>query len=106
MDADRTGHAVLAEDAEVHAALRERWGKDVFAADGSVDRAAVARRVFSTGGGAEDDRRFLEELLHPRIQRRLNKLRDQYAAEGKPAVVLDAPVIDWKRILVLSNLIT
>ena len=29
LDADRTGHAVLAEDAEVREALRERWGNAV-----------------------------------------------------------------------------
>jgi dephospho-CoA kinase len=93
LDADRTGHAVLAEDVEVHYALRERWGDAVFTTDGSVDRAEVARRVFSTSGTAELDRRFLENLLHPRIRRRLNQLRDQYAAAGKLAVVLDAPVL-------------
>jgi dephospho-CoA kinase len=93
LDADRTGHAVLAEDRKVHEALRDRWGDAVFAADGSVDRARLARRVFATDGSAELDRRFLENLLHPRIRRRLNKLRDQYASEGKPAVVLDAPVL-------------
>ena len=31
LDGDRTGHAVLAEDAEVHQALRDRWGDAVFA---------------------------------------------------------------------------
>jgi dephospho-CoA kinase len=93
LDADRTGHAVLAEDAEVHQALHERWGDAVFAADGSVDRAAVARRVFADDDTAKADREFLEGLLHPRIRRRLEALRNQYAAENKPAVVLDAPVL-------------
>jgi dephospho-CoA kinase len=93
LDADRTGHAVLAEDSAVHRVIAERWGDAVFAADRSVDRSAIARRVFAGGDAAELDRRFLEGLLHHRIRRRLEKLRDQYAAEGKPAVVLDAPVL-------------
>jgi dephospho-CoA kinase len=93
LDADRTGHAVLAEDPAVQRAVHERWGDEVFAADGSVDRAAIARRVFAEGGTAELDRRFLEELLHKRIRRRLLDKKDQFAAEGKPAVVLDAPVL-------------
>jgi dephospho-CoA kinase len=93
LDGDRTGHAVLAEDAEVHQALRERWGETVFAADGSVNRAAIAKRVFAEGDAADLDRRFLESLLHPRIRQRLDRLRDQYRAEGKPAVVLDAPIL-------------
>jgi dephospho-CoA kinase len=93
LDADRTGHAVLAEDPEVQRELRKRWGDAVFAADGSVDRSAIARRVFASGGTAELDRRFLEELLHKRIRRRLLQKKDQFAAEGRPAVVLDAPVL-------------
>jgi dephospho-CoA kinase len=92
LDADRTGHAVLAEDADVHAALRQRWGNAVFA-DGQIDRSAVAKRVFAETEAGAADRKFLEDLLHPRIRRRLNKLRDQFAAEGKPAVVLDAPLL-------------
>jgi len=93
LDADRTGHAVLADDAEVHQSLRERWGEAAFSGDGSVERAAVARRVFADDDTAKADREFLEGLLHPRIRRRLEALRNQYAAENKPAVVLDAPVL-------------
>jgi dephospho-CoA kinase len=93
LDGDRTGHAVLAEDADVHQALRQRWGESVFSADSSVNRAAIAQRVFSKDSTAEPDRRFLENLLHPRIRQRLERLRDQYRAEGKSAVVLDAPIL-------------
>jgi dephospho-CoA kinase len=32
-------------------------------------------------------------LLHPRIRERLNRQRDEFAAAGKPAVVLDAPLL-------------
>jgi dephospho-CoA kinase len=99
LDADRTGHAVLADDAEVRAALRDRWGDSVFAADGGIDRAAVARRVFADGSQADGELRFLQRLLHPRIGRRLEEIARQFAKEGKPAVVLDAPLLleaGWK----------
>jgi dephospho-CoA kinase len=93
LDADRTGHAVLAEDSEVRAELKRHWGDSVVGKDGRIDRAAVAKRVFAESDAAVADRRYLEELLHPRIRRRLNELRDQYATEDKPAVVLDAPLL-------------
>jgi dephospho-CoA kinase len=93
LDADRTGHAVLAEDTEVREALRNRWGDEVFHPDGTVNRAAIARRVFDDDGTARADREFLEGLLHLRIRRRLKRLRGDFAAEGKPAVALDAPVL-------------
>jgi dephospho-CoA kinase len=93
LDADRTGHTVLAEDATVQRKLHERWGDAVFSPDGSVDRRAIAKRVFGSGDTAELDRRFLEDLLHHRIRRRLLRMKDQFAAEERPAVVLDAPVL-------------
>src|SRR5262249_40872561 len=87
------GHTVLAEDVEVQRELRRRWGDDIFAPDGTIDRQAVAARVFGASAEASANRKFLEDLLHPRIQQRLEKLRDQYEAESKPAAVLDAPLL-------------
>jgi dephospho-CoA kinase len=93
LDADQAGHAVLAEDEEVREVIRRWWGPAVFDADGSIDRRAVASRVFADGDRAAHDRQFLEELLHPRIRSRLERQREEFQAEGRPAVVLDAPLL-------------
>ena len=93
LDADQVGHVVLSEDADVHTALRARWGDSVFTPDGTPERRAIARHVFGSDARAAENRAFLENLLHPRIRRRLAALRDQFAAEGTPAVVLDAPLL-------------
>lgn len=93
LDADRTGHDVLAEDADVRDAVVNRWGDGILAADKSVDRTAIARRVFAQNEAGAADRKFLEELLHPRIGLRLDQKRNEAAAAGKPAVVLDAPLL-------------
>jgi dephospho-CoA kinase len=93
LDADKTGHLVLADDPDVRQAVLGRWGQSVLGPDGKVDRAAVAKKVFAKGDDATSDREFLENLLHPRIGRRLEQQRDQAAAAGKPAVVLDAPLL-------------
>lgn len=93
LDADRAGHDVLAEDDEVRHAIRRWWGPAVFNADGSVDRRAVASRVFANGDRGAYDRRFLEELLHPRIRSRLERERGELQSQGRPAVVLDAPLL-------------
>jgi dephospho-CoA kinase len=91
LDADRAGHEVLANDPDVRPELLSRWGPTVLADDGSVDRRAIAARVFADSAAA--DREFLEHLLHPRIRRRLDQQRKKFAAEGRPAVVLDAPLL-------------
>ena len=93
LDADRAGHEVLADDPEVRQAVVARWGPSVLAADGSIDRAAIAARVFAAGDQSAVERKFLELLLHPRIRRRLEEKTAQYAAQGCPAVVLDAPLL-------------
>src|SRR3972149_5482408 len=72
LDADRAGHEVLAHDGEVRQAVVDRWGPSVLAAEGSIDRAAVAACVFaadaeSASDRAATERKFLRSLLPPRI---------------------------------------
>ena len=93
LDADRAGHDVLETDAEVCQAIRQRWGHAVLTADGRVNRAALARRVFAAGDQAAEDREFLEGLLHPLIKVRLEAQAEKFMAEGRPAVVFDAPLL-------------
>ncbi|MEC8614274.1 MAG: dephospho-CoA kinase [Verrucomicrobiota bacterium] len=63
VDTDAVVRELLAADAEVQAQLLSRWGEAVFA-EGGVDHAALAKRVF----GHEDDLKWLEELLHPLVR--------------------------------------
>jgi dephospho-CoA kinase len=93
LDADRAGHEVLADDPDVCTAFVARWGPSILAADGSIDRTAVAARVFGDSDQATAERDFLESVLHPRIQVRLDAQRREFAAAGHPAVVLDAPLL-------------
>jgi dephospho-CoA kinase len=98
LDADRAGHAVLGEDADVRQALIDRWGDAILDPGGGINRSAVAERVFAKSDQAAIDRKFLEDLLHPRIRERLNRERDQAVATRGPAIVLDAPLLleaDW-----------
>jgi dephospho-CoA kinase len=48
----------------VRSALRERWAETVFRADGSVDRKAIAKRVFED----KTELDWLESLLHPSVR--------------------------------------
>ena len=78
VDSDAVVRELLATDDEVKAQLRSRWGEAVFA-DGAVDRAAVAKRVFSHEG----DLKWLEELLHPLVR------------ESWLASIAQAPNANW-----------
>ncbi len=92
LDADQATHAVL-EDPEVREALRQRWGGDVFRPEGAVDRERIAEIVFAERPKGGGERRFLENLVHPRVALRLDAERQAFAARKYRAVVLDAPLL-------------
>jgi dephospho-CoA kinase len=60
----------LYADADVLAAVAERWGPEV-APGGVVDRSAIARHAFA----APDERAWLEQLLWPLVGRRVAEWR-------------------------------
>ena len=91
LDGDQAGHAVLTEPA-VTEQLRSRWGDVVLNADGSTNRRAVAKIVFSPEGAA--DLKWLESISHPRIAAQFRRAIQAARDEGKvKAVVLDAALL-------------
>jgi dephospho-CoA kinase len=99
LDADRTGHDVINDEPDVREALRKRWGDSVFDTEGRVSRPAIARRVFGDGTKSDTELQWLQDLLHPRIGRRLQQIGQKMDADGIPAIVLDAPLLleaGWK----------
>lgn len=89
IDADRVGHEVL-ELAEVKAGLLERWGPETQKADGSANRRAIARIVFSD----RSELRKLESLVFPHIGRRIEELiAASRSDDAARFVVLDAAVM-------------
>ena len=92
-DADASVRASYADEG-VRAQLRQWWGGGVFAADGSVDRRAVADRVFGTGPAAVADRHRLEGLLHARAAADREAATAAGAADpAVVAVVWDVPLL-------------
>jgi len=83
ISSDDIVHRLLREDAEVRAALLERFGTGILDDAGNVDRAAISRIVF-------DDREalaWLEALLHPRVVAHYLEWRESLAQLPKPPAV-------------------
>lgn len=66
IDTDDLAREVVAQGSEGLAAVAARFGAEVIAADGSLDRRALRRIVFESG--SEKARRDLEAITHPRIR--------------------------------------
>ena len=91
VDADALAREVVAPGSEGLAAVAAEFGPEVLAADGSLDRGALAAVVFADPGR----RRALERITHPRIASRTGEL--VAAAPADAVVVHDVPLLVEKR---------
>ena len=73
----------LYEAPEVRDAVMERWG--------TTDRSEIARRAFAT----PEDRKWLEELLWPKVGERIWAWREEQAARDPAprALVVEVPLL-------------
>ena len=80
-DADLAARAAVAPGSSGLAEVTEAFGTEVLATDGSLDRAAMRRRVFADAGA----RQRLEAIIHPHVRAQLR--RECAAAPGRYAIV-------------------
>jgi dephospho-CoA kinase len=86
LDSDALVRERVLTGAGVMAALRARYGAAVFAADGTVNRGALAERVFAS----DTERLWLEELTHPVL---FAIWRAAFAAEPGARWVVEVPLL-------------
>jgi dephospho-CoA kinase len=86
IDADQLARDVTAPGEPTLAAIVDRFGPEILAGDGSLDRAALGRRVFDD----PVELRALEEITHPAIRRLVMAGLEAAAATEARAVVLEA----------------
>jgi dephospho-CoA kinase len=89
LDADKIGHEILENDAEVRQEIVDNFGRQVLNRKGHIDRKKLADIVFK-------DRQSLIKLnliTHPPIYRRLQSILDDYRQRGVEVVVIEAPLL-------------
>lgn len=86
IDADQLARSATAPNAPTLPEIRARFGAEVFAADGSLNRAALAAIVFADGSALAD----LERIVHPRVRVLLEQRLKQLTAERAPFAVIEA----------------
>jgi dephospho-CoA kinase len=89
IDADQVARDVVSPGQPAYAAIHEAFGPEVFAPDGTLDRAAMRHRVFSD----PDAKRRLEAITHPAIRQRIAQILMELAQAGVPAAVVEAALL-------------
>jgi dephospho-CoA kinase len=92
---ERLGAATLSTDAVTHELLASDEVRDLVvgelgaevAPNGQIDRSAVAARVF----GEEEKRKWLENVLWPRVGERVAEFRE--SVQDAPAAVVEVPLL-------------
>ena len=90
LDADELVHGTEAAGTEATAAIAARFGADVLAADGSVNRAKLGPIVFADPAA----RRDLEAIVHPAVFRAIETGLRGFERTGAYAfAVVDVPLL-------------
>jgi len=103
--ADDLAHGVTAAGTEATAAIAARFGPDVIATDGSVDRSALGAIVFADPAS----RRDLEAIVHPAVYRAIQVGLRAFEKSGDPLAVVEIPLLyesghadDFDRVIVTA----
>jgi len=83
LDADQIARQVMAPDGPAYAAVVAEFGPEILAADRTIDRSRLGRRVF----GDPTALARLEAIVHPAVAA---VIADRVAATAAPVVVIEA----------------
>jgi dephospho-CoA kinase len=88
VDADEVARQVVEPDSQALKSIAEHFGNDILQGNGELNRAALRQEIFA----APDERRWLEQLLHPIIRAELIR---QLSPEDYtlPYVMLVSPLL-------------
>lgn len=89
IDADALAHELSQPHQPIYNAYVERFGREIVTADGMLDRAAIARRVFADPAVRAEVDAIAHPLIRMAAEERLRAARD----ENKRAAVLDVPLL-------------
>lgn len=89
VDADQLARDVVEPGQPALAELADAFGADILQADGTLNRAELARRAFAD----EEHTQLLNAITHPRIMARRDELFDAALKAGEPAVIYDMPLL-------------
>jgi dephospho-CoA kinase len=89
VDCDVLAHAALERGQAAYHEVVAAFGRELLLPNGEIDRSRLGGIVFSDA----DARRRLEEIVHPAVLRMARQQIDAHQADGRPVIILDAPLL-------------
>ncbi len=90
IQADVLGHEALEPGGEVYPMVVQEFGKEILAADGHIDRAALAARVFHS----PEQLARLNALVHPWVVRKEESLVEEFSHKNpKGIAIVEAAIL-------------
>jgi len=89
IDADKVGHEAYQNGTKTWHDLVNAFGRQIVAADGSIDRKKLGAIVF----GSPEQLERLNHIVHPRMFEMMKERIDQLRKQGVSVVVLDAAIL-------------
>ena len=92
IDTDAVYRELTSADGPCNRSLCEEFGMEIISEDGSLNRKALGKIVF-TGEGAEKRLKKLNEIAHKFILDKTRLILDDFKNQGVRAAIVDAPVL-------------
>ena len=88
-NADDVAKTLMTDDPHVRAAIVDAFGSGAYNDDGTLNRKALASRIFSDNKARER----MNEIVHPAVRREFRLFADRAREEGVDVVVREAALI-------------
>jgi len=89
IDADVLARRAVEAGTAAYERIVSRWGAEIVAPDGQLDRAALRRVVFADHEQLEE----LNQIVHPEVERLRNRLVESARKRGDRIVICDIPLL-------------
>lgn len=89
INADEIAHKMLEPETMVWKLLFERYGARIMQKGHVIDRSALAKIIFSD----EDERKYVEKTIHPRVHEEIDHHVVAAAKEGKSYTIVEVPLL-------------
>lgn len=89
LDADAISRQTTAPGGSAIAEITRRWGKEVLAPNGSLNRPLVRQWAFEN----PPFRRDLESIIHPLVYQEMERIEQECMRQQMPALIFDIPLL-------------